>query len=188
MKRRHIVFLLALSGAALLAQAGWYSAKATLAQWILPGAYRAMLNDGAPVRPWPWADTRVSGRLQFGTQTTLYVMEGGSGEAMAFGPARLNPKMQDVVVIGGHRDTHMGFLGDVHIGDEIRLTLADGKTRVYRFAQIEIADTQRDQLLVEADRPGLVLITCYPLQTLRAGGTQRLIAIALPVEATAQQS
>jgi sortase A len=41
-----------------------------------------------------------------------------------------------------------------------------------------VLDSRRDRLVIEADRPMLTLLTCYPFDALLPGGPLRYVAIA----------
>jgi sortase A len=174
-------WVLMLGAFALLAQAGWISAKAEVAQWLLADAYDEMIETGVAVRPWRWADTEVSGQLRLANGKRYYLLNGPSGEALAFGPSRLNAGNTQAIVIGGHRDTHLGFLADARPGDRYAVILEDGHVRHYALESLQIADVSRDTLLISPASAGLVMVTCYPVNSILTGGNQRLIAIALPI-------
>ena len=62
-------------------------AKAALAQVLLQQAWQYTQVTGAPLRPWPWADTRPIARLAIGDRGPgLFVLAGASGRTLAFGP------------------------------------------------------------------------------------------------------
>lgn len=185
--KRQAIGLLLLTALALFAQVGWYQGKAVVAQWLMADAYAALRETGDAQRPWPWADTAVTGRLRPADGPPLFVLTGHQGEAMAFGPSRLNPENDRAIVIGGHRDTHMTFLADARVGDVVELTLENKPMRRYRLATLQVADSESETLLIEPDAEMLVMITCYPVRTLSTGGTQRLIAVALPLKSTPKE-
>jgi sortase A len=41
-----------------------------------------------------------------------------------------------------------------------------------------VLDSRHDRLLIEADRPMLTLLTCYPFDAVLPGGPLRYVAIA----------
>jgi sortase A len=82
-------------------------------------------------------------------------------------------------VIGGHRDTHLAFLGDLHPGDEIVIERRDGIHVVYRVRGAQVVD-RRDVWVANQQGPArLTLVTCYPLGAWRAGGEQRYVVVAI---------
>ena len=78
--------------------------------------------------------------------TTITAMSwyGGSGEALAFGPALLAETSRigepGTAVISAHRDTHFAFLKDVVVGDRITITRDDGLVFTYRVTGTSIVD------------------------------------------------
>lgn len=188
--RQLLVLLLALAGVQQLAGAGIIKAKAWLAPVLIERAWAASLrNPGEQVKPWPWADTWPVARLRVPAQgIDLLVLEGDSGNALAFGPghalASATLGSAGLAVIGGHRDTHFQFLQYLHRGMRLELQLADGSWRVYRVRRTAVADT-RIQSLVQNDRQEmLLLVTCYPFDALLANGPLRYVVTALPVAAS----
>lgn len=187
--RHWLALLLLLAGLQQLAAAALIKAKAWLAPVLIEQAWDATLQQaGAPVKPWPWADTWPVARLQVGSaDVDLLVLAGDTGNALAFGPGHSRAfaplGSAGPAVIGGHRDTHFAFLQQARRGMHITLQLADGSWRDYRVVHIAIADTRTDPLPVDAGRDMLLLVTCYPFDALSANGPLRYVVAALPVTA-----
>lgn len=167
-----------------LTQGGWIHVKAVVAQQLLQRAWSQSIISGESQKPWPWADVKTVARLSVPTQNANFVvLDGGSGEAMAFGPTRIVPNAphgNNAIVIGGHRDTHLGFIKHLNKGDAVRIDLADGETKRYVLREFMIADSEREHLMIDWQVDQLVLITCYPFDAMTNGGSQRYIAVALP--------
>ena len=176
-------------------RAGWIAAKAGAAQILLVLAWEKTKQLQRPTKPWPWMDTYPVAKLTIPNRDkTLIVLNGSSGEAMAFGPSQIrlpsNPisadstanreetKTASLVAIGGHRDTHLRFLQTMKIGDIVSLETADKQVRQYILESAQIVDTDKQDFYVDAKTPGLLLVTCYPFDALTAGGPLRLIAFA----------
>ena len=160
-----------------LASGAWIQLKAALAQQLIAAAWR----EPGTARPWPWADTHPVARLELlDHDIDLYVLAGRQGNALAFGPGHHSdsapPGGPGITVIGGHRDTHFSFLGEVEAGDEIRLT---GIQHRYRVSETRIVDSRRGPLRAAGD--GLLLVTCFPFNSMRSGGPLRYLVIAKPV-------
>ena len=176
--------LFVVSASLCLIQGGWIYAKATLAQMLLDLAWDQSLETGISQKPWPWADTHPVAKLKVPSQRQeLVVLEGDSGESMAFGPARVSPPSDRVTrttVIGGHRDTHLAFLQHSKAGDELLLEHADGNQSSFRIKEFLVIDSDIESLLIDWEQESLVLITCYPFETLEAGGPMRYVALAVP--------
>ncbi|MGB9142469.1 MAG: sortase, partial [Aestuariivirga sp.] len=115
----------------LFGQSAWIFAKAQLAQVLLERAFSQSMASGEPVKAWGWADTWPVARLEISRlQASTIVLRGGSGEALAFGPALLDETARigepGTAVIAAHRDTHFAFLRDAAVGDLITITRNDG--------------------------------------------------------------
>jgi len=160
-------------------------AKAILAQILVRDAWERTLAGERQAKPWPWADTWPVARLSVPEQDVdLFVLAGANGRTIAFGPGHVFgttlPGDEGNSVIGGHRDTHLRFLRDTKIGTEIRVQRADGAWRRYRVEAAAVLD-QRDLWITrQDDRTLLTLVTCYPFDALRAGGSQRYVVFAGP--------
>ena len=168
--------------------AAWIFGKAQMAQWLLADAWVATLeNPQSEVKPWPWADTWPVARLQIPVQNVdLFVLAGAQGNSLAFGPGHMHGTAlpgEGFSVIGGHRDTHFGFLQHLAVGDEISIESATGSRLIYQVRHIEVVDSSRTPLAIDPHRQGLVLVTCYPFDSLEIGGPLRYLvwADAIPV-------
>jgi sortase A len=175
--------LLAIASAIHLGQGAYIYAKAQLAQLLIERAWQRALAGEARPRPWPWADTWPVARLEAPAHgVSLFVLSGSSGRTLAFGPGHEQgtpaPGARGNSVIGGHRDTHLGFLEKVTLGDSMRVQRADGVTVEYRVTQLDVLD-KRDTWVARNDGDRrLTLITCWPFDALRAGGPERYVVIA----------
>lgn len=168
-----------------LFQGGYIHAKAMLSQHLLEFAWAQSVAMNTAAKPWPWADTRAIARLSVPKlDLNLVVLDGLSGEAMAFGPGLNRYGDNDetaAYVIGGHRDTHMKFLKNLSEGDTLSLTTIDGYEKNYEIKNRFVADTRSDQLRISEGESTLILITCYPFDALMAGGPLRHITVASPI-------
>jgi sortase A len=179
--------VLAAAGALHLGQGAYIWAKAQLAQVLIEHAWqRALAGETAP-KPWPWADTWPVARLGVEAPAqgvTLFVLAGTSGRTLAFGPGHEQgtpvPGKGGNSVIGGHRDTHMGFLQKMTSGDSIRIQRPDGVSVHYRVTQLDVLDKRDTWVTRNHGQTRLTLITCWPFDALRAGGDQRYVVIAEP--------
>ncbi len=169
----------------LLASAGWIEMKATLAQHLIGRAWAASSVRGEPVKPWPWADTWPVARLQVPRHgQDLYVLAGVSGQALAFGPgfeqASVLPGRPGVSVIAGHRDTHFAFLRDLEPGTLIKVEMPGDQPQEYRVTTRDVIDSARESLALHRRGPSrLLLVTCYPFDSLGASGSLRLVITAI---------
>jgi LPXTG-site transpeptidase (sortase) family protein len=99
----------------------------------------------------------------------------------AFGPAwdsaSAVPGGDGLVLFSGHRDTHFRFLADLAPGERLRLVGVDGE-REYLVEGAEILDVRTQRLADPGTLDALVLVTCYPFDTLRTGGPLRYVVTA----------
>ncbi|MFC4259971.1 class GN sortase [Marinobacter lacisalsi] len=181
---RMLLLVVTLSAGLLLAGL-WIPFKAVVAQELLTMAWARTQASQVESRPWPWADTWPVARLQLpGEESALVVLSGGHGESLAFGPGQvrgpdLGERPRSPVVVAGHRDTHFRPLKDIKQGQEIRLQFADGAWRRYRVDSLRIVDSRQEQMdLTRYDRNSLVLVTCYPFDSLDANGPLRFVVEA----------
>ena len=162
----------------------YIQAKAWLAQALIGHAWSRTLEGEHRVKPWPWADTWPVARLsvpRLGIER--YILAGTQGATLAFGPGHAAgtalPGDEGNSVIGGHRDTHLAFLGELVIGDEIVVERIDGTRVTYRVEATRVVDRRDVWVARRAGPTRLTLITCYPLDAWRAGGDQRFAVTAL---------
>jgi sortase A len=175
--------LLLVLGAWQLSDGLYIQAKAWLAQVLIAQAWSRTLQGEAKAKPWPWADTWPVARLsvpRLGIER--YVLEGAHGSSLAFGPGHASetplPGAAGNSMIGGHRDTHLAFLGQLDPGDEIFVERADGRTVSYRVAEALVLHRSETWIAHQEGPSRLTLVTCYPLDALRAGGDQRYAIVA----------
>jgi sortase A len=172
-----------LSAAAALTIGFWIPVKAELAQVLLDRAWREVRSGQSNARPWPWADTSPIAELRIPSlDADWIVLSGSSGRNLAFAPAHMDgsaaPGARGVTVIAGHRDTHFEVLQTLAPGAELLLVNRAGESFRYRVSAIEIVDARTTRLRLDAERPVLVLATCYPFDALIAGGPMRLLVWA----------
>lgn len=183
MRGRAISLLLIVVGTIGLAQGGWIWAKAQLAQVLLEDAWSRTLEDGRPAKPWPWADTWPVARMRVPAHDAeLIVLSGASGEALAFGPGRLDgsaaPGARGNLVISGHRDTHFRFLEKVKSNDIVTLEDDQGSVHAYRITGTEVVDSRTHGLNLNGEEARLVLVTCWPFDAVVPGGPLRYVVYA----------
>ncbi len=173
----------ALAGALSFGVGLYIPAKAAAAQLLLRAAWAR--TGATPVRPWPWARTWPVARLLVPRlKIDEIVLDGAEGAALAFAPGLVNgtasPDQPGNVALAGHRDTVFRFLGELRLGDELRLETGRGRCR--RYAVRETAVVREDDTWVLAPASGmLTLVTCYPLDATRPGGALRYVVRAVEV-------
>jgi sortase A len=175
-----VSLLIAVLGLGFIGQGLWIHAKAVLAQVLLERAFATTLATGRNVKPWPWADTWPMALIEVPRLgKRAIVLHGSSGQALAFGPGHLegtpDAGEHGIAVYAAHRDTHFAFLGDVQIGDAIRVTGSDGATFQFRVTGISVVRWDSSGIDPDADGRGLVLSTCWPLDGKFAGPLRYLV-------------
>ena len=177
-RTRWLFAAVATTAALFLCHTLWIPAKAQLAQFLLESAWRRILAGQVQARPWPWADTHPVAELEVpALGVRRLVLAGASGRNLAFGPTALTPIDGNDLVISGHRDTHFGFLQRLTGGEVLRLRTRAGM-REYRVAWREVVDSRQRQLVLDASRERLTLITCFPFDAPFGGGPLRLVVTA----------
>ena len=172
---RRAALVIGAAGLVLLAQGLWIPAKAQVAQILLERAFERSVATGEPQKPWPWADTVPVARVEAERlHVSEIVLAGGSGQAMAFGPAELTGLPRDVRVLAGHRDTHFRFMRDLRQGDTLSLHGVDGSRVRYRIVGFATVRWDRFAYPVMPARPLLALATCYPFDARHHGPLRRV--------------
>lgn len=183
---RALAALLTLGGLGLAAQAAWIPAKAALAQVLLERAFARTLAEGHPAKPWPWADTEPVARLTVAGRSFV-VLRGGSGQALAFGPGHLDGTPEagapGTAIFAAHRDTQFAVLGRLGPGDPVTVTGRDGRTRHFRVTGTRVARWDASGIDPQAAGRHLDLVTCWPLEALRAGPLRLIVETELASEA-----
>jgi sortase A len=176
------VMVMIMAGILSLCAGFWIPAKAILAQHLLQRAWQQSLASGNIVKPWPWADTWPVGRLQnerLGVD--LIILEGESGEVLAFGPGHLSqsgsPGEEGHCILAGHRDTSFNFLKDLQVGDLLKLEGREGKEL---FIVQASAAVRAEELYLDSERKGvLTLITCFPFKAVMPNTPVRFVVTAM---------
>jgi len=166
----------------LLAQAVWIPLKAEVAQWLIERSWEKALGGNPDARPWPWADTRAEAILSVPARgIRQVVLAGNSGRNLAFGPV-INDGTLDGRdrVISGHRDTHFRFLESLQTGDLIQLTTRES-SRWFEVRYTDVVDSRNEELVIDPGVDRISLVTCYPFDSLQAGGPLRYVVTAMPL-------
>lgn len=166
----------------------WLLLKAELAQYLISDSWQRQLSSGEIHKPWPWADTWPVAQLKLGDEKPLLVLQGTSGQALAFGPgmhqAALSPENNTdaaTTVIAAHRDTHFRGLKHLRPGMPVQLQGRDGRWHSFVVREMQVVDSRRGtlpELVTAGGAPGLILVTCYPFDALDNGGPLRYLVYA----------
>lgn len=187
-----LLLLLMTSSAVMLVFGLWIPLKAVMAQELLEIAWAESQAQQTESRPWPWADTWPVAKLSMpGLGDSMIVLAGVHGESLAFGPGQMMGVQgpQGAVIIAGHRDTHFRPLKHLEPGNELRLQSRDGRWQGYRVHETRIVDSRSefiDTRQLSADT--LLLVTCYPFDSMDAGGPLRYVVEAHADGILGQQS
>lgn len=176
--------LLLLLAFVLYSQALWMRAKASLAQHLIADAWqRTLAQPGGEHLPWRWADTWPVMRLQWPEGgEDLYVLEGSTGNALAFGPGHALGTAaiaRGASMVAGHRDTHFQFLRHLERGSVLRVQNEQGQWFAYQVSEIAVKDSTREPLLLDPAQDSLTLVTCYPFDAINPGGPLRYVVTGM---------
>lgn len=163
-----------------MGEAGFIHAKAWVAQKFIANAWQESREEGTPQKAWAWADTWPVAKLTI-EESPLYVLNGTSGEALAFGPGRLSTlDLNQHTVIAGHRDTHFKVLEHLDYGDEFRLETQD-LSGVFSVQNVGVYHETDTSMLVPSDTPMVTLITCYPFDDVSPDTEWRWVVTATQI-------
>ena len=176
-----------------IGEGSWIYAKARLAQFLLQRAWSRTLAGESTVKPWPWADTWPVARLRVPSQgIDVIVLNGAYGRTLAFGPGYAEsssfPGSPGTTILTGHRDTHFEFLKRLKQDDEIVVETAAGSTQRYLVLDSQIVDDRTASIGLADREDQLVLVTCYPFDTIVPGGPLRYVVSAAPRTSTLHHS
>lgn len=185
--------LLLAVGCLLSLQASWLPAKAWLSQELIRYSWqRSMLNvkmyqqnqqQKVTIKPWPWADTFPIAELSFKRlEKNIVILNGGDPTTLAFSAGAIAPfnktNSGKPFVIAGHNDSHFAFLEDILMKDVISMKDQQGKNQLYQVEAIDIIDASQGQLPILVNDSSLILITCYPFNSINTNSNERYIITA----------
>ena len=178
-----LILALVLLGLWQTGNGAWIYLKAELAQVLLHRAWAGTRAGQEHVTPWPWADTWPVARLTVPSQDIdLIVMNGAYGRTLAFGPGYLEssaaPGSKGTTILTGHRDTHFRFLENLQLGGIILIQTRTGAWHRFSVRERRIVDARYDSIRTDSDGSQLVLVTCYPFDTIVPGGPLRYVISA----------
>ena len=177
------VFLLAV-GLWDVGEGSWTYAKARLAQALLQRAWSRALDGETTAKPWPWADTYPVAKLTVPSMhVDLIVLNGAYGRTLAFGPAYSEssafPGSSGTTILTGHRDTHFRFLRRLSRQDEIVLETVQRTSQRYLVQSSQIVDARTASISLYEGKDQLILVTCFPFDTVLTGGPLRYVVTAI---------
>ena len=187
MKRRLSILLLVVL---LLTGGGYFSyqglkieIKAKVAQVLLQRAWHQTLKTGQNYHPWPSFDGVTIMRLAIPQHNiNQIVLKGTSGQALAFGPAfheeSFLPQEKKITIISSHRDSHGIFIKKLQLGEEIKIQDADNHWHTYTIDDFFVINVQKEKIAMDSNEDKLLLITCYPFDSILSRTPFRYIVYA----------
>ena len=111
------------------------------------------------------------------------ILNSVSGEALAWSIGRVTnigtSSSNRPIILAGHRDSHMQFMSELNVGDNIELMMSDGKIKSYIISKTEVSNKPEMSLSpISLNREILILTTCWPFNSLQSGD-QRYIIFAV---------
>lgn len=181
--RKLLIFILIVTGLGFLFNSFYIQGKAIVAQYLIANAWEKTVETKVYNKPWPWADISPVLKMYVPKlDEKLYILDGDSGAALAFAPghAKLSflPGQNGTVMLSAHRDTHFSFLQKMNIEDEISLYDKNNTRHRYRITRTKIIDSNKDKVGIYLGKEELVLVTCWPFDAIRAGGSERYVVYA----------
>ena len=182
-KQRLFIIIVMIAASWQIAAGAYIHVKAYVAQQFLLSAWEKTLSGEAKVKPWSWADTWPVARMKVPAYgEDIIILAGDSGRNLAFGPGyrfgSAQPGSNGVSMISAHRDTHFKFLQNVKLDDEIEIQTDKGKKFLYRVTNTKIVDKYYAKINLENRDKNLVLITCYPFNSIQPGTDFRYLVYA----------
>jgi sortase A len=160
--------------------------KAKVAQILLQRAWHQTLNSGEYYQPWSGFDGVPILRLHIPQyQIDQIVLKGTSGQALAFGPSfheeSFLPQEKKITIISSHRDSHGIFIKKLQLKEKIKIQDADNHWHTYIVDEFFIINVLEEKVLMNSNDQRLLLITCYPFDSIMSGTPYRYIVSAKKV-------
>ena len=172
---RVIELILVCLGILFILKASYLPAKAYIGQKMLLDAWERTIETGELQKSWEWADFVPIAKLSIRhLGVSLVTLDRASGEALAWGPGLINHNtqigMDGTAFIVGHRDSHMRFLKDLKIGENLTLELSNGEEQTYRAVRSDIVDSRTWKVPTDpTSTTSIALITCWPFDETNSG-------------------
>lgn len=176
--------LLAIIGISTFAYGAYTPIKAEVAQYMIQSAWNVANKTGYSVKPWNWMDSHPVMQLKSAKHNQdLIVLEGDTGNVLAFGPGRniesSHPGNGGTTLISAHRDTQFDFLEEIALGDQLEVDSIYSKNNYqYQVSDIKIIDSDKVDIAISNNQSELKLVTCYPFNALVSGGSLRYVVTA----------
>ena len=178
--------ILAIAGLIFLFLAFKIEIKAKVAQYLLNNAWNKTIETGDEYEPWPGFDGYPILKLsipKFNLQQI--VLSNTSGQSLAFGPSfhpeTYLPNENKITAISSHRDSHGYYIRDLRINDFVILEDKENNKYTYKVKNFKIINVEDKDLQFNKMNNQLLLITCYPFNSLVAGTKLRYIVILIKI-------
>jgi sortase A len=188
LKRKASILLFAFL---LLAGGGYFAyeglkieLKARAAQILLQYSWHKTLTTGKNYQPWPSFDGTSILLLEIPNHNISQIVLKGnlSGQSLAFGPSfdenSFLPHEQKVTIISSHRDSHGVYIKKLQLGEEIRLQDQHKNWYSYTIDDFFIINVNEEQIAMENNSQHLLLVTCFPFDSLQSGTPYRYVVSA----------
>ena len=158
--------------------------KARVAQILLQYSWHKTLTTGKNYQPWPSFDGTSILLLEIPNHNISQIVLKGnsSGQSLAFGPSldenSFLPHEQKVTIISTHRDSHGVYIKKLKLGEEIRLQDQNKNWHSYTIDEFFIINVKEEKISMENDSQRLLLVTCFPFDSLRSGTPYRYVVNA----------
>jgi sortase A len=178
---RVIELILVCLGILFILKASYLPAKAYIGQKMLLDAWERTIETGELQKSWEWADFVPIAKLSIRhLGVSLVTLDRASGEALAWGPGLINHNtqigMDGTAFIVGHRDSHMRFLKDLKIGENLTLELSNGVEQTYQTVRSDIVDSRTWKVPTDPTSTiSIALITCWPFDETNTGPERYII-------------
>ena len=179
-----LVFLLLAGGGHFAYEGLKIELKARVSQILLQYSWHKTLTTGKNYQPWPSFDGTSILLLEIPNHniSQIVLKSNLSGQSLAFGPSfdenSFLPHEQKVTIISSHRDSHGVYIKKLKLGEEILLQDQHKNWYSYTIDEFFIINVKEEQIAMENDSQHLLLVTCFPFDTLRSGTPYRYVVSA----------
>lgn len=170
----------------MIIQSLYLPTKAWLSQQLIMSSWEQTKRTKKSSPPWPWADTTAIAKMEVSRlNKSIILLKGTDPTTLAFSAGAMHEfstlENNRPFVAAGHRDTHFSFLKHIQLKDVIDIEDIYGNYSQYKVESINIIDSNKAPLLLDTNKDKLLLITCYPFNAIRSGGSLRYMIKAKKV-------
>ena len=182
--------VLGLMSISLVIYSAYMPCKSWVSQQLIAYNWQHNKDNKLATPPWPWADTTAIAEMTVPRlKKSLVLLKGTDPTTLAFSAGVMHQysalTSHSPFVVAGHKDTHFEFLQRLQLNDVISLTDLNGKIQQYEIKEMNVINSDVSPLLIDENDNSLVLVTCYPFNALRAGGSLRYVVKAKMIQSNA---